>query len=140
MAYKIANNIEISKNDYSGGIETARFFEKLGFEIYYTNVAKTARKQQAKTPKPKELSIIDALPIEQSQISEIQDENDRLTKSEDKIKIPTKEVIEQKNALQLILNKMFNGDIVSEKTYSWLKTPSEINGEYKALYDSVHTD
>ena len=42
MAYKVANNIEVSKSDYAGGMETVRFFERLGFEVYYTG----AKKQQ----------------------------------------------------------------------------------------------
>ena len=55
----------------------------------------------------------------------------------EKIVIPTKRVIEQKNALQLILNRIFDGDIVCEKTYSWLKTPDQIKGIYKNLYDAI---
>ena len=31
MAYKVAYGKEISKQEFSGGKETARFFEKLGF-------------------------------------------------------------------------------------------------------------
>lgn len=37
---------------------------------------------------------------------------------DNKIKSPLKEVIEQKNALQRLLNKYFNGDVVCERTYS----------------------
>ena len=35
MAYKIANKREISKAEYSGGMETIKFFEKLGFKTFY---------------------------------------------------------------------------------------------------------
>ena len=56
---------------------------------------------------------------------------------ENKVVIPSKKVIEQKNALQLILNRLFDGDIVCEKTYPWLKTPEIINGTYKKLYDAL---
>lgn len=36
MAYKVAYGKEISKNDFGGGMETVRFFERLGFEVLYT--------------------------------------------------------------------------------------------------------
>jgi len=62
----------------------------------------------------------------------IEDEN-----PEGRIKIPLKDVIEQKNALQLILNRYFNCDIVCEKTYPWLKTPNKIEGEYELIYDGL---
>jgi len=35
MAYKEAYGTELSKNDYAGGMETVRFFRKLGFDIFY---------------------------------------------------------------------------------------------------------
>ena len=35
MAYKEAFGTEISKNDYAGGMETVRFFRKLGFDVFY---------------------------------------------------------------------------------------------------------
>lgn len=54
-------------------------------------------------------------------------------KIDGKIKISPKNSISQKNALQLILNKMFDGDIVCEKTYDWLKPPSENDEDYKNL-------
>jgi len=33
MAYREAFGIEIGKDEYTGGMETVRFFERLGFEI-----------------------------------------------------------------------------------------------------------
>jgi hypothetical protein len=38
IAYKIATGQEISKNDFSGGKETATFFKKLGFVVEYKNI------------------------------------------------------------------------------------------------------
>lgn len=32
MAYKVAYGKKINKNDFGGGMETVRFFERLGFE------------------------------------------------------------------------------------------------------------
>lgn len=40
MAYKVAYGKEISKNDFGGGMETVRFFERLGFEMFYTGTLK----------------------------------------------------------------------------------------------------
>ena len=40
MAYKVHFGKEISKEDYSGGIETKLFFERLGFEVSYTGNTK----------------------------------------------------------------------------------------------------
>ena len=118
MAYKVAYGIEISKNDFGGGMETVRFFKRLGFEMYYTGTSEHADKKKLEKVQPKLLN----------------GEEQVLT---DKIKIPSKAVIEQKNALQLLLNKIFNGDIVCEKTFSWLKTPDVIEGIYENLYKSI---
>ena len=35
MAYKDAFNVEISKQDYTGGMETVKFFNNLGFDVIY---------------------------------------------------------------------------------------------------------
>lgn len=101
MAYRVAYGKEISKNDFGGGMETVRFFERLGFEMFYTGKSEHIDTKQV---------------------------------SADKIKIPSKAVIEQKNALQLLLNRIFNGDIVCEKIFPWLKTPDIIEGDYENLY------
>lgn len=53
MAYKVAHGVSISKDDYSGGLETKRFFENLGFEIYYTG----RREQNASGNDKKEKSV-----------------------------------------------------------------------------------
>ena len=37
MAYQIHFGREIQKGEYSGGLDTVRFFEKLGFEMHYTH-------------------------------------------------------------------------------------------------------
>lgn len=39
MAYKVAYGKEISKNDFGGGMEKVRFFERLGFEMFYTGIS-----------------------------------------------------------------------------------------------------
>lgn len=125
MAYKVAFGKEISKNDFGGGMETVKFFERLGFEMYYTGKTKhTETKIDIKKKQPKPKIIKKAEPVQ-------------LKSSPVRIKIPSKSVIEQKNALQLLLNKMFNGDIICEKTFPWLKTPEKIEGVYKKLYKAL---
>lgn len=59
----------------------------------------------------------------------------------DKIKIPSKKVVEQKNELQLKLNKLFK-DVVCEKSFEWMKAPlaSEVvdmKGVYKKVYEAL---
>ena len=113
MAYKIAFNQEISKDDYNGGKETVQFFEQLGFEMCYPGQTNASvKKKQPKAPK--------VITKKRNDI--------------DKIRITSKGVIEQKNALQLILNRVFKGDIVCEKTYPWLRTPSEISESKTSLF------
>ena len=112
MAYKVAFGKEIAKSEYSGGAETVKFFKRLGFDVVYqgstiatsseTNKVKSQKvKRKSKAKKPKQDTA--------------------------KIRIPTKGIIEQKNALQLLLNKHFAGDVVCEKTFPWLKTPTAIS-------------
>ncbi len=60
------------------------------------------------------------------------------------IRIPQKEVIDQKCSLQLLLNKIFKCDIVCEKTFPWMRTPSKMDDLYNrifnALYQYRHSD
>jgi very-short-patch-repair endonuclease len=130
MAYKVAYGKEISKNDFGGGMETVRFFERLGFEVLYT-----AKYVETNT-------VIKQKQLDQKAINKAEIEQSRPLKAEKqilmgKIKIASKGVIKQKNALQLLLNKMFNGDIVCEKTFPWLKTPDLIQGDYENLYKAL---
>ena len=46
MAYKIAYGKEIKKSDYGGGIETVKFFERLGFEVDYRGEVNKGKKGQ----------------------------------------------------------------------------------------------
>jgi very-short-patch-repair endonuclease len=146
MAYKIANGKEISKDDYAGGMETVRFFNKLGFDVFYKDSVITGD-----TITEKKLGVVSDHNMQAMKLEPVVEERTveqavqvktcikkKESPNEQKIKIPSKEVIEQKNALQLLLNKYFDGDIVCEKTYSWLKTPDEIAGSYIKIYDALH--
>ena len=133
MAYKIHFGTDVSKNDYSGGKETELFFKKLGFEVQYTHrsaITHPVTKVNTQT-KNKSNNHADTLSIE------VVKESKSIIDRSHKIKIPSKGVIQQKNALQLILNKLCNGDLVCEKTFSWMKTPSDIVGEYRGLYNAL---
>lgn len=122
MAYEYHFHQPISKNDFSGGMETVSFFRKLGFEVDYKGVSQLPKKQH-------QSNIIVASSSTHSHPKE--------PKAKAKIIIPASGVIEQKNALQLILNRLCSGDIVCEKTFPWLKTPDKIEGKYKSIYDAL---
>ena len=138
MAYQEHYGIKISKTDFGGGMETVKFFERLGFKVDYcgdskntasANAVKKAAEPQGKRDEPKTKSEGKAFK---------KDTVINSTKAgEGKIAITSKKVIEQKNALQRILNRMFDGDIVCEKTYPWLRTPEQIKGTYKKVYDAL---
>jgi|BioPla2DNA2_1021312.scaffolds.fasta_scaffold17586_2 predicted amidohydrolase/very-short-patch-repair endonuclease/SepF-like predicted cell division protein (DUF552 family) len=132
MAYKVAYGNEISKNDFGGGLETVRFFERLGFEMFYTGTSKHADTKSVAKQKQSKQKVVKR--VEKVQPKLLHAEKQVLS---DTIKIPSKAVIEQKNALQLLLNRIFNGNIVCEKTFTWLKTPDTIEGIYENLYKAL---
>ena len=99
MAYKVAYGKEIKKSDFGGGMETVKFFERLGFEIDYRGKSTRGRKRD----KVKKGQINN----EENKVESNKVENNHLEEhSTRRIKIPGKGVIEQKNALQLLLNKI----------------------------------
>ncbi len=132
MAYKVAYGEEISKNDFAGGMETIRFFERLEFEIFYTGKSEHLELKPVVKQKLAEQNF-------EKKVIEVQSKSNLSEKQAavDKIKIPSKAVTHQKNALQLLLNRMFNGDLVCEKTFPWLKTPNIIEGDYSNLYKAL---
>jgi very-short-patch-repair endonuclease len=111
IAYQVANKREISKNDYSGGQETANFLRKLGFTVEY----------EKRTLKPKGIPDTSA--------------TDGVIKQYTKGK-PSRRlnVASQKNALQLLLQKHY-GYIECEKPFDWLKTPDHYSlpEEYRKI-------
>lgn len=132
MAYQVATGVDISKEDYAGGMETVHFFERLGFKVHYTGSMAKSKERESEpfpsvkngnTPRPTQTPIWEFTPAQPT--------------NNKKITIPSKNVIEQKNALQLVLNRIFTGDVVCEKTFPWLKTPETIEGEYVRLCDAL---
>ena len=138
MAYKVHYGREISKSEFGGGMETVRFFRRLGFEIEYHG--ETEEKKNVKAVKKEKIEIKPALGTENPKAKGTADKRavpEKKSDRSDRIVIPSKEVIEQKNALQLMLNRMFDGDIVCEKTFDWLKTPDRITGDYERVYKAL---
>ena len=167
MAYAQAYGREISKQEFTGGMETVRFFTRRGFDVYYKgnlifgDSNKTIKESPTGTALSSEIVNPPAEPEKptsgQNQAHEpkksrnatdtYRHENRETSISEDElpapstvkgIKMQSKGVIEQKNALQLLLNKLFAGDVVCEKTFDWMKTPHLISGPYQAVYNTLH--
>lgn len=142
MAYKVHYRDDISKADYSGGQETVRFFERLGFDMQYVhkkvdthpNIIKDAKiyATEGDTECDKETESYD-----QKEVTQKQKSKNGSRQVRERITIPAKNVIEQKNALQLLLNKICEGDIVCEKIYPWMKTPEHISGEYVKICNEL---
>ncbi len=130
MAYRVHFNREIKKEDYAGGMETVRFFERLGFEMFYTGSAKK-NAHPAETSSHTEKS---APTVSKTVLKEKPKEQNTSRK---KMLVPSKGVIEQKNALQLLLNRLLRDDVVCEKTFPWMKTPAEFTDEYSPLYHAL---
>lgn len=121
LAYKIAFGMDVPKSEFSGGLETVRFFEKLGFKIKYS---------------PKELLRSYQGDSMSGDLLSTNSQKNRKRKETQLDVNSAKSVIEQKNSLQLLLNQYFDGDIVCEKTFDWLKTPEDIS-EYSSLVDAL---
>ena len=143
MAYHEHYGAPISKNDFGGGLETVKFFERLGFEMDYRGTSKNESKKTGKavkkttSPTPLAIEKKPNIPSENKCNNMDVKAPSAAKETDNKIKISSKGVIEQKNALQLILNRMFSGDVVCEKTYPWLKTPNVVEGNYKKLYEAL---
>lgn len=118
LSYEVAFNEEIGLNDFSGGGETEKFFEKLGFKIKRFGIDKPLEKE---TTIKKELNFT-------KQLKSPQIKNSKLN------------VVHQKNALQKVLQKKF-GLIETEKKFDWLKTPflKDLPKEYINIYNSLLT-
>ncbi len=130
LAYKVAYGSTIQNSEFNGGAETARFFKNLGFTVIY----KPKTQQPAINPQ----AIINRKEKKDHAETSNQTANKNIDESRNRFASVThKAVIEQKNALQLVLNKRFDGDIVSEKTFDWLVTPSN-GSEYDGLIGALH--
>lgn len=115
MAYFIANKQEISKQEYSGGEETANFFTRLGFQVEYR---KNAIKSKLSHNAASESKIVNK-------------PGKRLTSR-------LLSAVSQKNAMQRLLQKHY-GHIETEKRFDWLRTPDQNNlpSEYMEIVSAL---
>lgn len=115
LAYFIANKQEISKQDFSGGKETADFFTKLGFQVeYHKNIIKSKLSHNAAP------------------------ESKIVTKQSKSLPNRSLSAVSQKNALQRLLQKNY-GNIETEKKFDWLRTPdfSKLPSEYVEIVSAL---
>ena len=127
MAYKVHFGQEISKTDYAGGIETVRFFSRLGFETQYVR-----QNVRPRSVRKYDLATVTRELMESEEFWRIQDLV-FMSMMGEKITVPASGAVEQKKALQLLLNRIFDGDLVCGKTFPWMKTPSKITDEYESV-------
>lgn len=134
LAYFIANKKEISKDDYSGGQETATFFTKRGFIVRYNKKTITPKNIQSpsKTTTKKINPIIEIFTKKAKSILKV-------VTSKTVVKKKKLSVVSQKNALQVLLQKHC-GIIEIEKKFDWLKTPNQnqLPKEYKKIVKSLY--
>lgn len=143
MAYEIHFGEKAHKSDFTGGKETADFFLHLGFSVRYKGeVLSPGEKVDAKLH-PVRIPVKVPQKFRMSrELAERMERHDCARAAlaaalHEKIRIPVQGVTEQKNAMQRLLNKIFDGDVVCEKKFSWMKTPDAPDGIYKAVTDAL---
>lgn len=123
LSYQIANNETLSKDLFSGGIETVDFFNQRGFSVKYKN----------KIYFPKNKSKI----IKKSN-SSAKDEINIHGINNTNVKIQKLDPVKQKNALQKLLQQI---DILeTEKKFPWMRTPdfNNLPDEYKKISNCLY--
>ncbi|MBR3380173.1 MAG: hypothetical protein IKG72_08635, partial [Bacillus sp. (in: Bacteria)] len=94
MAYMVHFGQEVSKADFSGGLETIRFFTKLGFDTQYTMQDEKSHQQEKPSLSQATADVLSAC-NHRNTVPAITSKKSCADK--EKITIPVKEVIEQKN-------------------------------------------
>ena len=129
LAYNIRNDASISEDRFKGGSYTVRFFNALGFDVEDNGVCYFASsKTNPKTIKSESNPNAKVKSFEGSSSG---------SSETGRIRMSTKNVLEQKNALQLILNRVFDGDLVNEKSFEWMRSPGEPETTYPVLYGAL---
>lgn len=136
LAYNLKYEDYITDDQFKGGSYTIKFFNKYGFDMEYNNMpyyvnnksSKTSTLEEHKTPNKK---------LSKDKSVNFNNKKHNKRKLNEKIKISGNNVLEQKNALQLLLNKLFNGDLVNERSFEWMRTPSDPKNTYPELYESL---
>jgi len=115
LAYEIATGHELSSDDYSGGVETVRFFEALGFSVEYNRKVRDV-KIKPNSDKTRE-NIIPAT-----------------TTTGENSPSGTKKSI----FLQKLLEQRF-GCVMTEAKFDWLVVPdnNSMDDVFKKIYDKL---
>lgn len=133
LAFELANNREIRKSEYSGGKETATFFNKRGFDVAYGGAKAESSEPVMKRKQPS------VSPVSVAVSHRPTTEKTRLSAPPSKAR-KTKQlsVVGQKNALQRLL-QIHCGHIETEKRFEWLRTPDQENlpKEYRPIVDAL---
>jgi very-short-patch-repair endonuclease len=122
LSYKTSFGQEAPKSEFSGGAETVSFFEKRGFVVKY--MSKPVKKDDPSNTLSHNKHIEKQKPANPP-IVNVQKPEQAMPDKTDTVRISGKKVTEQKNALQLALNRYFKGDVVCEKTFEWMITPND---------------
>lgn len=132
LAYNLKFDDYISEDQFKGGSYTVNFFNKLGFDVEFNGV----RYSSANNLKNNKLNKSNSKKNNVSFDSKSKF-IPKKSSTKEKFKISGKNVLEQKNALQLLLNKLFDGDLVREKSFEWMRTPSNPKKTYPELYNAL---
>lgn len=124
-AYELATGEALDPSkDFSGGLETAKFFRKLGFKVeHYRGSGKPEKScENAVGVSPKKKR-----PRKEKPVAEI------IFKPTGRVTPP-----DQRAYLLELLRRRF-GEVQMEKTFSWLRVPSSdaMDGSIKAIYEQL---
>ena len=138
LAYNLKHDTYITEDQFKGGSYTVKFFNKLGFDMEFNGKLYKRRLESNNKSTIKNSNSKSTITTFHSNNYDASKKKLTVNKSKhEKIKISGKNVLEQKNALQLILNKIFDGDLVNEKSFEWMKTPENPKKKYSELYESL---
>ncbi len=156
MAYEVHFKEKAYKSDFSGGKETVYFFLRLGFEVEFRGERLTPdqtvpseRKKEEHSHSPAPI-VTKKFNFKLNSVKKVEDKtnvplsacqstpSNIASSQQRKYHIPQKGVTEQKNAMQRLLNRMFDGDVVCEKKFTWMVTPTDFDEQYQKLFDVLY--
>ncbi len=125
LAYKIATEIELRSEDYSGGLETMRFFNALGFLVEHNGTITDGVHENGSDQKPIAQNLTFLKTTDQKADTTTKKENSSSGKT-------------QKDFLFKLLKQRF-GCVVNEAKFDWLKVPDSVskNDVFDEIYDNL---
>ncbi|HJH28111.1 MAG TPA: hypothetical protein C5S51_00155, partial [Methanosarcinaceae archaeon] len=117
LAYEIATGDKLGSNDYSGGLETVRFFNALGLSVKHNEKITDGVSENGYVPKSTYQKTTEHKP-------------DTATKKEIRSSRKT-----QKDFLFRLLKQRF-GCVVTEAKFDWLKVPDRVSND--VVFDEVY--